>query len=98
MRNSKRRMKIIMRQTRSQNSRAFTELEIGDVDLEKTKYNNAMDTMIRAPATTEDVEKEKNDAKQEAKSCDNCRKEEGCPSYYDEDTRWNINHDKERSD
>ena len=101
------------RQTRSQNSRAFTELEMGDEDLEKTNCNIAMDTMIWSPATTEQSEKEKADPKQEAKPGDICRKEERClniyillniyqhtcyPSYDDQKTRWNINHNKVRSE
>ena len=72
-----------------------------------------MDTMVWAPATTEHSEEEETDPKQKAKPGENCRYEEGClnisilsniyliicyPSYGDQDTRWNINHDKERSD
>ena len=74
IRNSKRKRKIIIRQTRSQISRAFTDLEIGDDDLEKTNCNIAMDTMIKAPATTEHCEKEETDPEQKAKPCDKCKK------------------------
>jgi hypothetical protein len=82
IRNSKRRRKIIIRQARSQISRAFTELEIGDDDLENSNCNIGIDTMVRAPATTEHSEKEKTDPKQKAKPGDNCRYEKGCLNIY----------------
>jgi hypothetical protein len=73
IRNSRRRKKIIRMQRRSQISRAFIELEIGDEDLEKTNYNNTITAIIWPPATTEHSEKEKTDPKEKAKPGDNGR-------------------------